>query len=403
MLVLLQDKMTYYSRVVLILGSLVVAAIIVLLQATPLSEHIASYTASTSLAVTTTNTSTTSPIATTIATTTPHVKRALLSSARAHSNSVPQTADAGNTTASSPKTGSAPGVATRIENPYAFPPESSDQINVDARAALVNIICLSRGAVRPISGSGVIIDPRGVILTNAHVAQYVLLSENPLLNLSCTIRAGSPARATWTANVLYIPSVWVAAHYSELNIDNPTGTGEHDYALLLINGSANGDALPQQFPAIPYDTRNGIGFAGDQVLVATYPAEFIGGTQIETDLFADSSVTTIGQLLTFGENTIDAISLGGIIEAQAGSSGGGVVNPWGRLIGIVTTTTEATTTAARDLRAITLSYISSDLKTQTGSTLNVFLAGDLLSQQANFNTNVLPSLLSQYMTQIKVQ
>jgi hypothetical protein len=247
------------------------------------------------------------------------------------------------------------------------------------------------------------IDPRGVILTNAHVAQYVLLSENAQINLSCTIRTGSPAQGSWTAMVLYMPPVWVAAHYSELNTDKPTGTGEHDYALLLINGSANGTPLPQQFPSLPYDTRDGIGFAGDQVLVATYPAEFVGGMQTENNLFAASSIATIGQLLTFGQSTVDAISLGGIIEAQGGSSGGAVVNPWGRLIGIVTTTTEAASTADRNLRAITLSYISSDFKAQTGLSLSAFLAGDLASEQADFNTHTAPSLLSQYISKLQSQ
>ncbi len=42
------------------------------------------------------------------------------------------------------------------------------------RTALVNIICYApaNGVLHSISGGGVMIDPRGIILTNAHVAQY---------------------------------------------------------------------------------------------------------------------------------------------------------------------------------------------------------------------------------------
>ena len=64
--------------------------------------------------------------------------------------------------------------ARRIQNPYSYAPVPFESIDAITRPALVNILCRPRGAgpiASPISGSGVIIDPRGVILTNAHVAQ----------------------------------------------------------------------------------------------------------------------------------------------------------------------------------------------------------------------------------------
>jgi len=293
-------------------------------------------------------------------------------------------------------------VATRIENPYPSPPESSDAVNAAARAALVNILCLSRGSIRPISGSGVVIDPRGIIITNAHVAQYVLLSENPAIDLSCVVRTGSPARIAWMASVLYIPPVWISAHAGELNAGQATGTGEHDYALLAITAPAGSDALPAGgFPALPFDTRDRIGFVGDQVLAASYPAEFLGGIAAENSLYAVSSVGTIGKLLTFDTGTVDVVSLGGLIEAQSGSSGGAVVNPWGYLIGLITTTSEGASTAERDLHALTLSYINRDLTTQTGTDLSAYLHGDIATEQNNFNQNLLPGLMDQYMAHIK--
>src|SRR3989344_1935480 len=74
----------------------------------------------------------------------------------------------------------------RIEDPYPLPPDSFSVINEKTRHALVNILCMPHGgSLRPISASGVIVDPRGVILPNAHVAQYVLLSHDPRIDLSC--------------------------------------------------------------------------------------------------------------------------------------------------------------------------------------------------------------------------
>ena len=58
------------------------------------------------------------------------------------------------------------------------------------------------------------------------------------------------------------------------------------------------------------------------------------------------------------------------------------MNPWGRLIGLITTTSEASTTAARDLRAITLSYINTDLQAQSGADLDAILQGDLARRAA---------------------
>jgi len=286
----------------------------------------------------------------------------------------------------------------RVQKPYNFDPISFDTLNTETRAALVNILCMPRGggSLQPISGSGVIIDPRGVILTNAHVAQYVLLSENPTVDLSCEIRTGSPATFKWTAEVLYIPTVWIQAHVSDINIPHPTGTGEHDYALLRIVGTADASPLPSQFPSLPFDTREAIGFLNDTVLGAGYPAEFVGGFAAENNLFPVSSVSPINQLLTFATSTIDMIAIGGVVEAQGGSSGGAVVNAWGRTIGIISTTSDAPTTALRDLRAITLSYINRDLLAQTGTDLATFLSGDLVARELDFNTNTLPNLEKLY-------
>jgi hypothetical protein len=289
---------------------------------------------------------------------------------------------------------------TRVENPYATPPESFTTINTDTRGALVNIFCAPKGGtMRPISGTGTIIDPRGVILTNAHVAQYVLLSESPRVDLSCYVRTGSPASAKWTPQVLYIPAVWIQQHAADIRAEHPLGTGEHDYALLYISAAVDGSPLPTSFPSLPVDSREAIGFLGDKVLAASYPAEFVGASA-NFDLYPASSVTTIAQLLTFNVKSVDVISVGSVIEAQSGSSGGAIVNAWGHLIGVITTTSTGATTADRDLRGITLSYINRDIAAQTSSTLLNYLNDDLAAKTAAFTANQAPALYKLLIEQI---
>ncbi len=273
----------------------------------------------------------------------------------------------------------------RIQAPYPFPPLPFLTVNEQTRAALVNIYCSTDGGIlQSTSGSGVIIDPRGIILTNAHVAQYVLLSEDGRINLSCTIRSGAPARPTWKAEVIYIPPVWVQEHAPEITKTDPLGVGKHDYALLRITGTLDQSTRLPDFPHLPIDTREAIGFPRDSVLTASYPAEFVGAASTNFGLNPASSLTTIKELLTFVGDTVDLISLGGVAEAQSGSSGGAVVNEWGYLVGIITTTSDGATTADRELRALTLSYINREILNGTGMNLEALLVGGPAKMSLDF-------------------
>lgn len=290
----------------------------------------------------------------------------------------------------------------RVENAYPTGPKALESVNTETRTALVNILCeTTSGSFNPISGSGTIIDPRGVILTNAHVAQYVLLSTRPELRLSCTIRTGSPARPSYKASILFMPGSWVDKHANDIRASKPMGTGEHDYALLLITQTTDGSPLPAQFPFIPYDARETIGFTGDSVVVAAYPAEFTGGITTQMNLYASSAITQIRELLTFTDRPVDLISVGGVILAQSGSSGGAVVNAWGRLIAVVTTTSDGATTAERDLRAITLSYVDRALYQDSGVGLSTILSSDLKARNVLFMDSKAPGLAQKIIDQLR--
>jgi len=280
-------------------------------------------------------------------------------------------------------------------------PLSFSQINTKTAKALVNVLCSQNvaSAVNPITGSGVIIDPRGIVITNAHVAQFFLLKDYPVENgLQCILRTGSPARNKYTAELLYISPEWVSLHASDITNSEPKGTGEYDYAFLRITGRTDPNAeLPTTFPFIPIDINDHNIKTGDQVLAAAYPAGFLGGVSIQRDLYSVSSVATVGERFTFLENTIDLFSIGGTVVSQGGSSGGAVVSSENNLVGIIVTSTQADTTAERDLRAITTGHINRALAQNANTTIEGLLFGDIVLNAKLFNLSSAPLLTNIFL------
>ncbi len=282
---------------------------------------------------------------------------------------------------------------------YTTPPSSLDELNKTTSKAIVNVLCnATQGSpVGGATGSGVIIDPNGIILTNAHVAQYALLQENPAARVSCAIRTGAPAKARYTTKVIAFPDAWLQEHAKDIKLELATGTGEHDWALLYITERTDGSEKPKTYPYVPFDARMGVAQTGDPVLLSGYPAGFLGGVTLQRDLWPVSTIVSIQKVYTFVTSTIDIISLGGNIVAQGGSSGGGVINQWGHLVGIIVTSSTADVTDDRDLRAVTLSHISDSFSRETGKGLLHYLnEKDFDVKLKDFQDNTLPSLLEYY-------
>lgn len=273
---------------------------------------------------------------------------------------------------------------------------SFDELNVKTREALVNILCTSKraGPLDPISGSGVMIDPRGVILTNAHVAQYFLLRDYPVENfLECTIRTGGPAQNRYRATLLYLSPLWIKANAKKITVSSSSSTGENDFALLLITDAINTSLpLPASFPHIPLDFSNKSLRNRDEMLAAAYPVGFLSGSVIQRDLYPSSAVIRPGTVYSFATSTPDIFSIGGSVIAQQGSSGGAVVNREGKLAGLIVTSTREETTGARDLNALTASHLNDSFKQHTGSEFIELLAGDPMVSAKNFQEKVAPSL-----------
>ncbi|MEX0917441.1 MAG: serine protease [Candidatus Paceibacterota bacterium] len=271
---------------------------------------------------------------------------------------------------------------------------SFSEINEDIRSSLVNILCRNTsGSVGAVSGSGIFIDERGVILTNAHLAQFLLLSEDPKgSSISCTIRTGSPAQNTYRARILYISPNWVATNAHQIASENPTGTGENDFALLLVTEAIGTNEIPSSFPAHSLSIESTRITEGDNVLAAAYPAGFLGSISVNKNLFAASSVTKIEELFTFEGQTLDLLSLGSTIIAQAGSSGGAVVSNENKVIGLIVTSTSEETTDARILRAITIGHINRALLKETNVPLSGYLQGNLEVRANSFAQEIAPQL-----------
>ena len=273
---------------------------------------------------------------------------------------------------------------------------SFSTINQKTREALVNIFCVTKsgGTFKPASGSGIIIDERGIILTNAHVAQYFLLKNYLTDNfIECVIRANSPAKSLYKVEPIFISPSWIQNNADNITQQSPTGTGEDDYALLLITEYIDKNkTLPKTFPFISPLYNSGDISIGEDVLLAAYPAGFLSGISIAKDLYISSAITKIIDVFTFKEGALDLFSIGGSIVAQQGSSGGAVVNRKNELLGIIVTSSEAENTQDRDLRAITIAHINRSFMKDTGFDLQTLFSGNIKAEVAAFNKNIATEL-----------
>lgn len=261
--------------------------------------------------------------------------------------------------------------------------------------ALVNIYCMHTvdTYTRTTTGTGFFIHDDGVILTNAHVAQFLLL-ETVEGDTDCIIRAGNPAVPTYEVDLLYISPAWVQEHANLIDAANPRGTGERDYALLYVTAGLNNTPMPRGFPALKMNTTlmpaKAIGWG---VRAAGYPAEEMMRSGDMAAALAPKEVdTSIAELLTFSSNYADLMTIEGGIIGEQGSSGGPVVNSEGQAIGIISTKGDHTVYSDRSLRALTLSYVDRTMEEETGYRLEAYLGGNLPYRSKLFKETLGPFL-----------
>lgn len=274
-----------------------------------------------------------------------------------------------------------------------------DQVYVsDPKEALVNIFCtfVNETTIRTTTGSGFFVHNDGVILTNAHVAQYLLLGSTDILGeAECIVRQGNPAEPKYLAELLYIPPTWVQENASLINDSAPTGTGERDYALLYITSAIGDGSLPEIFPTLAIDSNLLPRTTTNKAVTAVgYPAGSLIRSGSNSSLYPVSSQTTVSELYTFGSNYADVFSIRGSQVGEEGSSGGPIINSDGDVIGIIVTRGDDETDGVGSLRAITTSYIHRTILEETGFSLARNISGNLTDRAEVFATTLAPFMLN---------
>ncbi|MBP6924146.1 MAG: trypsin-like peptidase domain-containing protein [Candidatus Pacebacteria bacterium] len=267
----------------------------------------------------------------------------------------------------------------------------------DPIEALVNIFCTfkTKDYIRTTTGSGFFIDPDGVIMTNAHIAQFLLLEKTDSFGQAqCIVRTGSPAASKYTADLLYLPPTWIQENAELINDSAPMGTGERDYALLYVSGTVDNEPLPAVFPALSFDSDLlPVSTKDASVTAAGYPAHDLIENGASTDLLARKAITSISELYTFGSNYADVFSVRGSAIGAEGSSGGPIINEDGEVIGMIATRGDDDTDGAGSLRAITLSHVNRTIKEETGFSLAENLNGNLSYRSEIFANTMTPFLI----------
>lgn len=267
----------------------------------------------------------------------------------------------------------------------------------DPLEALVNIFCTftTKEYVRTTTGTGFFVDPDGVIITNAHVAQFLLMEEtDDLGETECVVRSGNPAVSHYLAELLYLPPAWVQQNAHVMKDSVPMGTGERDYALIYVSKSIDKTPLPAVFPALSFDTSLlPVSTKNNVVVAAGYPATNLLENGPSADLIPRRATTTVSELYTFGSNYADVISIRGSDVGAEGASGGPVMNENGDVIGIIVTRGDDTVDGSGSLRAITLSHIDRTITEETGFSLEQNLSGNLPYRAKIFSETLTPFLI----------
>ncbi len=198
--------------------------------------------------------------------------------------------------------------------------------------SLVNIFCSQKiGNLRKtITGSGVLIDNEGTVLTNAHVAEYPLIADTDS-RVVCIARTGSPALKSHSVKVLFISPEWINKYGAQIE-KGFSETGESDYALLTITPFDKANDIGRPLALLPTDNIQ----TNSSVQALSYPADTLGTNGANSPLNIQKENLHIINPLQFSGSSsqVDVFDTNQSILGQHGSSGGAITQD-SKLIGLI--------------------------------------------------------------------